>query len=219
MMALYLIFDAIERRRLRLDDTVPISRNAARQQPSRLGIAAGRSLSVRLAIQAIAVHSANDVTVAMAERLGGSEAKFANLMTAKAKQLGMNHTAFANASGLTNPGNRTTARDMAKLAMALLRNHPREYGVFATRSIVWRAHRIFSHDHLLGRIRGVDGIKTGYTVDAGYNIATSAKRGGLRIVAVLLGAKSVRARDLRVAKLVELGFKSDSAGTRRLDQS
>ena len=105
-----------------------------------------------------------------------------------------------------NTGNQTTARDMATLARALLRAHPREYPVFATRSITWRSHRYVNHDHLLGKVGGVDGIKTGYTLDAGYNIATSAKRGGVRVIAVVLGEKSVQARDVRVANLVELGF-------------
>lgn len=206
MMTLYLVFDALDAGTLRLDDAVSISRNAARQPASRLGITSGKKLSVRTAIQAMAVHSANDVTVAIAERLGGTEDKFATLMTAKAQQLGMTHTSFANATGLTNRGNQTTARDMARLALALLKHHARYYPVFGTRSIVWRSQRIVNHDHLLGKVGGVDGIKTGYTVDAGYNIATSAKRRGVRIVAVVLGASSLRARDLRVANLVELGF-------------
>uniref|UniRef100_UPI0035C968CE D-alanyl-D-alanine carboxypeptidase family protein n=1 Tax=uncultured Sphingomonas sp. TaxID=158754 RepID=UPI0035C968CE len=206
MMTLYLAFDALDAGMLRLDDAVAISRNAARQPPSKLGLVAGETLSVRTAIKAMAVHSANDVAVALAERLGGSERAFADAMTAKARRLGMTQTSFANASGLTNPGNRTTARDMTTLALALLHNHPRDYPVFATRSVVWRSRRIASHDHLLGKVDGVDGIKTGYTVDAGYNIATSAKRHGLRIVAVVLGAKSLQARDVRVANLVELGL-------------
>eukprot|EP01037_Dinobryon_pediforme_P038148 gene38148-45995_t len=152
----------------------------------------------------MAVHSANDVTVAVAELLAGNERDFAVAMSAKARQLGMTRTRFANATGLTNAGNETTARDMATLAHALLRDHPREYAVFATRSLTWRSHRYVNHDHLLGKVGGVDGIKTGYTLDAGYNIATSAKRGGTRVIAVVLGAKSVQARDVRVAHLVEL---------------
>lgn len=215
MMTLYLLFDALDAGKVRLDDAVPISRNAARQPPSRLGVAAGKSVSVRTAISAMAVRSSNDMAVAVAEKLAGSEARFATLMTAKARQLGMRNTTFANASGLTNPGNLTTARDMTKLALALLKNHARQYPVFAARSITWRSHRLASHDHLLGKITGVDGIKTGYTVDAGYNIVTSANRGGVRIIAVVLGDTSVAARDLRVANLVELGFTPPPAGRRR----
>lgn len=206
MMTLYLVFDALESRKVRLDDAVPISRNAARQPASKLGLVAGQTLPLRTAIQAMAVHSANDATVAIAEWVGVSEPAFAAAMTAKARQLGMTRTTFANATGLTNAGNQTTARDMATLARALLKNHPREYAIFATRSMTWRSKRYASHDHLLGRVGGVDGIKTGYTADAGYNIVTSAKRNGTRIIAVVLAEKSVQARDVRVANLVELGF-------------
>lgn len=206
MMTLYLLFDALDSGRVRLSESIPVSFNAARQPASRLGLTAGTTLPLRTAIQAMAVHSANDVSVAIAERLGGSETAFAAMMNAKARQLGMTRTSFANATGLTNTGNQTTARDMATLARALLRDHPREYPVFATRAITWRARRYVNHDHLLGKVGGVDGIKTGYTADAGYNIATSAKRGGVRVIAVVLGEKSVQARDVRVANLVELGF-------------
>lgn len=206
MMTLYLVFDALDAGTLRLNDPVPISRNAARQPASRLGIAAGKSLPVRAVVKAMAVHSANDVTVAIAERLYGSEDAFVAAMNAKARQLGMTHTSFANATGLTNRGNQTTARDMTKLAMALLKRHARYYPVFSTPSLIWRARRIFNHDHLLGKVGGVDGIKTGYTADAGYNIATSAQRRGKRIIAVVLGADSLRARDRRAAELVEFGF-------------
>jgi D-alanyl-D-alanine carboxypeptidase len=206
MMTLYLLFDALDSGAIRLNDSVPISRNAARQPASRLGLTAGTTLALRTAMQAMAVHSANDVTVAVAERLAGTERAFAAEMTAKARQLGMTHTSFANATGLTSPGNQTTARDMAILARALLQRHPKDYAVFATRSFTWRSKRFASHDHLLGKVAGVDGIKTGYTVDAGYNIATSAKRNGVRVVAVVLAAKSIQARDVRVANLVELGF-------------
>lgn len=206
MMTLYLLFDALDAGRVSINASVPVSRNAARQPASRLGLGAGTTLPLRTAIQAMAVHSANDVTVAVAELLAGNERDFAVAMSAKARQLGMTRTRFANATGLTNAGNETTARDMATLAHALLRDHPREYAVFATRALTWRSHRYVNHDHLLGKVGGVDGIKTGYTLDAGYNIATSAKRGGMRVIAVVLGAKSVQARDVRVANLVELGF-------------
>lgn len=206
MMTLYLLFDALGSGRVRIDEAIPVSVNAARQPASRLGLTARTALPLRTAIKAMAVHSANDVTVAVAERLGGSERAFAGLMNAKARELGMTRTRFANASGLTNAGNQTTARDMVTLARALLRDHPREYPVFATRALTWRSRRYVNHDHLLGRVGGVDGIKTGYTADAGYNIATSAKRGAVRVIAVVLGERSIQARDVRVANLVELGF-------------
>jgi D-alanyl-D-alanine carboxypeptidase len=206
IMTLFLAFDAIDAGRLDPDDAVTISRFAARQPASRLGLAAGKSLSVRTALRVIAVHSANDVAVALAERLAGSEPAFVARMNARARQLGLRHTHFANATGLTNTGNVTTARDIASLSLALLRQHPRDYPVFATRKVNWNKRQLANHNHLLGRVAGVDGIKTGYTVDAGYNLAASAKRHGRRIIAVVLGERSIAARDVRVANLVELGF-------------
>jgi D-alanyl-D-alanine carboxypeptidase len=208
MMTLYLAFDALEDGRLRLRDPIVMSRAAARQPPSSLGVGVGTSLSVRTALEAIATHSANDVAVALAEKLAGREDRFVASMNAKARQLGMGHTHFANATGLTNPGNVTTARDIAALSVALVRRHPHEYAVFATRALQWRGRRLVNHNHLLGKVAGVDGIKTGYTVDAGYNLAASAIRRGKRIIAVVLGARTIAARDLRTANLVELGFSS-----------
>lgn len=208
MMTLYLAFDALADGALSLDDLVPFSRAAARQPASRLGIAAGRSLSVRTALRLIAVHSANDVAFALAEKIAGSEARFAALMNARARQLGMTHTHFANATGLTNTGNVTTARDMATLSVAILRHYPRQYALFATRAVQWESRHFVNHNHLLGHVAGVDGIKTGYTVDAGYNIAASASRHGKRVVAVVLDERSVAARDRRAARLIELAFGS-----------
>lgn len=206
MMTLYLAFDALDGGRLDDGDSVPISRHAARQPPSKAGIAAGRSISVRTALRLIAVHSANDVAVALAEKLAGTEKSFVLLMNEKARELGMLHTHFANATGLTDPANLTTARDMATLSIALLRRHPREYALFDTRSLRWQGRRLANHNHLLGKVTGVDGIKTGYTADAGYNIAASAKRRGTRVVAVVLGESSIAARDQRVTRLMSLGF-------------
>ncbi|WP_254603111.1 D-alanyl-D-alanine carboxypeptidase family protein [Sphingomonas bacterium] len=206
MMTLFLAFDAIEAGTLRMSDRITMSRHAASQQPSKLGLLPGRSLSLRAAIEAVAVESANDVAVALAERLGGSERAFAEAMTARARSLGMRHTKFSNATGLTSRGNRTTAHDIALLSLAMLREHPRGYDYFATRSIHWANRTIANHNHLLGRVPGVDGIKTGYTVDAGYNLAASAKRHGKRLIAVVLGERSAAARDLRVSHLLEVGF-------------
>jgi D-alanyl-D-alanine carboxypeptidase len=211
MMTLYLAFDAIKAGRLRTGDMIRISARAARQPASRLGVRSGSTIEVRQAVRAIAVSSANDVAVALGEKLGGTEDRFARLMTAKAHQLGLRHTRFANATGLTNPGNVTTARDMATLSMALLRDHPRDYAVFATRSVQWQKRRIANHNHLLGRVPGVDGIKTGYTVDAGYNLAASSRRKGRRLVAVVLGEKSVVDRDVRVSNLLQLGAEQPRA--------
>lgn len=206
MMTMYLAFEAMSDGRLRPTTAVAISRTAARQPASRLGIAAGKSLSARSALGVIAVDSANDVTVALAETLAGTEKLFVERMNATAQRLGLRDTHFANATGLKNPGNRTTARDMAKLSIALLRRYPTFYSYFSTRKVTWKTRVMRNHNHLLGKVPGVDGIKTGYTVDAGYNLAASAKRGGTRIVVVVLGARSIAARDTRVANLLELGF-------------
>ena len=216
MMTLYLAFDALADGRLGLDDPVRVSPNAARQPPSRLGLTAGSPLIVRTALRAIAVHSANDVAVALAEKLAGSEGRFVSLMNAKARRLGMAHTHFANATGLTDAANVTTARDIAILSVALLRQHPRDYAVFATRSIRWGGRQLVNHNHLLDKVAGVDGIKTGYTADAGYNLATSAIRRGRRIVAVVLGERSIATRDVLAANLVELGFSSPRLAPKRL---
>ena len=206
MMTMYLAFEAMGEGRLTPNATIAISRNAARQPASRLGIAAGKSLSARNALGVIAVDSANDVTVALAEKLAGSEKLFVDRMNATAQRLGLRDTHFANATGLKNPGNYTTARDMARLSIALLRRYPGNYSYFSTRKVTWKTRTMRNHNHLLGKVAGVDGIKTGYTVDAGYNLAASAKRDGKRIVVVVLGERSIAARDARVANLIELGF-------------
>jgi D-alanyl-D-alanine carboxypeptidase len=206
MMTMYLAFEAMDAGRVNPTTPIAISRTAARQPASRLGIAAGKSLSLRNALGVIAVDSANDVTVALAETLGGTEKHFVEQMNATAQRLGLRDTHFANATGLKSPGNRTTARDMARLSIALLRRYPRQYAYFSTRKVTWKTRVMRNHNHLLGRVAGVDGIKTGYTVDAGYNLAASAKRDGKRIVVVVLGERSIAARDARVANLIELGF-------------
>jgi len=213
LMTLYLAFDALRAGRLKPREPIAISRRAAAQQPSKLGIAAGRTIPLDAALRVIAVQSANDVAVALAERLAGSEAAFARQMTRAAHRLGMRDTRFANATGLPNRGNVTTADDIATLSLAMLRNHASHYKLFATRSVRWKQRVMPNHNHLLGKIPGVDGIKTGYTADAGYNLAASAKRRNRRIVAVVLGERSAAARDTRVANLIEVGF--TSLATRR----
>ncbi|GAA0295186.1 hypothetical protein GCM10009087_01180 [Sphingomonas oligophenolica] len=206
MMTMFLAFEALHDGRITPTTAIPISHGAARQPPSRLGIAAGKSLPAGDALRIIAVDSANDVTVALAEALAGSEKRFVQQMNAGAGQLGMRDTRFANATGLKNRGNRTTARDMATLSMALIRRYPGYYDYFSTRTVRWQSRLMLNHNHLLGKVPGVDGIKTGYTVDAGYNLAASAKRQGRRIVVIVLGARTAAARDARVANLLELGF-------------
>lgn len=208
MMTLYMLFEALERGDLSMDTRMTASRNAARQPPSRLGLACSRrrgcdSITVEQAINALVVQSANDVAVLVAERLGGSEARFSANMTSRARELGMTETRFANASGLPDARHRTTARDMATLAQALWRDFPEHYHVFQTPSFAWRRTSGRNHNRLLGQVEGVDGIKTGYTRASGFNLATMAERGGHRVIVVVLGGETSAARDAQVAYLVE----------------
>ena len=206
IMTLYLVFDALEAKRLRLTDRVPVSRLAASQAPSRLGLAVGQSLPVDNAISVVAVKSANDIAVALAERVAGSVPAFVAMMNAKARLLGMRNTHFANPNGLTDRTNVTTARDLTLLSLALIRNHPVFYRYFNTRDFVYQRYTMYNHNHLLGRMVGMDGIKTGYTVDAGFALAASAVRGNRRLIAVILGEPSIAARNRDVTALLEAGF-------------
>jgi D-alanyl-D-alanine carboxypeptidase len=215
MMTLLLAFEAIDAGKLRLEGLVTMSRRAARQPPSRLGLAAGRTISVRAAMRTIAVISANDVAVALAEKLEGSEAAFVRAMNRRAKRLGMTGTRFTNANGLAPAGGVTTARDMALLARYIVRKHPQRYRMFSARSIRWDGRTRPNHNRLLGKVRGVDGVKTGYTVPAGFNLAASSVRGARRVIVVVLGARTADARDLLVSNLLESGFSSPRMRARR----
>jgi D-alanyl-D-alanine carboxypeptidase len=206
VMTLFLVFDALDSGKLRQDQTLKVSRAAASQPATRLGLRAGAALSVRNAMRAVAVKSSNDAAVVLAEKLAGDERRFAALMTAKARAIGMRNTVFGNATGLPDRRTRTTARDIATLSRAILRAHPNRYALFGRRAIRWNERSMANHNHLLGRVTGVDGIKTGYTDRAGYTLAASAKRGNRRLIAVVLGAPTGRARDDRVGALLERGF-------------
>ena len=206
VMTLFLLFDALDAGRLREDGTLRVSRVAASQPATRLGLREGQTVTVRQAMRAVAVKSSNDAAVVLAEKLGRDERRFAALMTAKARAIGMRNTVFGNATGLPDRRTRTTARDIATLSRAILRAHPGRYALFGRRAIRWNDRSMANHNHLLGRVTGVDGIKTGYTARAGYTLAASARRGKRRLIAVLLGAPSGRARDDRVGALLERGF-------------
>ncbi len=206
MMTLYLVFDALERDELGINEPLLVSARAARTPPGRLGLRAGRTITAHQAIQALAVRSANDVAVVLAERLGGSEKEFASLMTQKAKALGMQRTVFRNAHGLPDEGQFTTARDMGKLAEALLRTHRKYYPYFSQKTFSYQGRIYTNHNTLLGKVDGVDGFKTGYTEASGYNLVLSAKRSGRRLIAVVLGGASGRSRDKHMADLIERGF-------------
>lgn len=203
VMTLYLLFEQLQQGRMRLDSEIPISAYAAFQKPTKLGLRPGESIRVDDAIKAVVTRSANDIAVAIAERIGGDEPHFAALMTQKARELGMNSTHFSNASGLPDPGQLTTARDLAVLGVAIEERFPRYYRYFATRVFYYRHRAIANHNHLLGRIDGMDGIKTGYTNASGFNLLASVKRGGHYIVAAVLGGASAGSRDRIMARLVE----------------
>ena len=206
LMTLYLAFEALQAGKLSLSDRVYVSAHAASVAPTRLGVRVGDSVSVDEAIRAMAVKSANDMATAMAERIGGSEGKFAALMTLRAQELGMNNTQYVNASGLPDSRQISSAHDIAILSRALMRDFPQYYPYFSLRSFEFRGRTIPGHDHLLGAVPGVDGLKTGYTTASGFNLATSAVRDGKRIIGVVLGGSSVAARDQHMEDLINTSF-------------
>ncbi|RWE40250.1 MAG: D-alanyl-D-alanine carboxypeptidase [Mesorhizobium sp.] len=202
MMTLYLTFEALAKGRISRNTPVPYSAHAASEPPTKLGVRAGGSVPVETAILSMVTKSANDSATALGEMLGGSEDNFARIMTAKARQLGMNGTVFRNANGLPDPGQFTTAHDMAMLGIALREHFPQYYGYFSQRSFLYGRQRINGHNRLLGRIKGVDGIKTGYTRASGYNLVSSVADGDRRLVAVVMGGASGRSRDNQMASLI-----------------
>jgi D-alanyl-D-alanine carboxypeptidase len=202
MMTLYLVFEALSAGKLKKSTKVKFSANAAAKPPTKLGIKKGGSASVETIIMSLVTKSANDSAAAIAEHLGGSEEAFARMMTAKARQLGMTGTIFRNASGLPDGAQHSTARDMARLGIALREHFPQYYGVFASRSFTYGKHRMANHNRLLGRVKGVDGIKTGYTRASGFNLVSSVKVGGRSIVAVVMGGQTGRSRDNQMAELI-----------------
>lgn len=207
MMTLYLLFQALQDGRVKLTDTITFSNHAAGMPATNLNVDSGDRISVETAILALVVRSANDVAVAIAEHLGATESGFARLMTNKAQMLGMTHTLFRNANGLPDPKQRTTARDMATLSIALIRDFPQYYGYFKRTSFQYHGVNYSGHNRLLKSFAGYDGIKTGYIRASGFNLASSAERDGRRLVVVVLGGKSPSMRDRRVADLLTFGFR------------
>jgi D-alanyl-D-alanine carboxypeptidase len=206
MMTLYMVFEALREGRLRLDSRVPFSEEAASRPPSKLGIPAGQSISVEQAILALVTRSANDVATALAERLGGSEARFAQMMTLRARALGMSRTTFRNASGLPDIEQVTTARDMATLGRRLFQDFPDRYHYFGVTHAQLGGVRLRNHNRMLESYEGVDGIKTGYINASGFNIVTSASRGGQRLIGAVFGGSSWTERDAHMATLLDRGF-------------
>ncbi|MCZ4353128.1 D-alanyl-D-alanine carboxypeptidase [Roseovarius aestuarii] len=208
MMTLYVVFEAIENGEIGLDDNVVISRNAANEPPSKLGLKSGQQIKLRYLIRAAAVKSANDAATALGEAVSGSEAAFARRMTRTAKALGMTRTTFKNAHGLTEEGHLSTARDMTVMGRHLFYDYPEYYNLFA-RLTADAGIKTVSHTNraLLNSYKGADGIKTGYTRAAGFNLVASAERNGERIIATVFGGRSTATRNAKVAELLDLGFK------------
>lgn len=202
IMTLYLLFERLDAGRLTLDTRLPVSAHAAAQPPTKLGLRPGQSIRVEDAILALVTRSANDVAVVVAEALGETESGFARMMTRKARALGMRHTTYANASGLPNSDQVTTARDQALLGRAIQERFPRRYRYFATEAFEYHGHSIRNHNHLLGSVEGVDGIKTGFTHDSGFNLVTSMRRGHRHLVAVVMGGRSAGKRDAQMRGLL-----------------
>ncbi|RUU12970.1 D-alanyl-D-alanine carboxypeptidase, partial [Mesorhizobium sp. M7A.T.Ca.TU.009.01.3.2] len=202
MMTLYLTFEAMAKGKISRNTPVVFSAKASAEAPTKLGVKPGGSVTVETAILSIVTKSANDSATALGEMLGGNETTFARMMTAKARALGMNGTVFRNANGLPNPGQFTTARDMATLGIALREHFPQYYGYFSQRSFLYGRKRINGHNRLLGRIKGVDGIKTGYTRASGFNLVSSVSDGNRRIVGVVMGGTSGGSRDNQMANLI-----------------
>ena len=207
MMTLYLLFERLQAGKIKMTTEMKVSAHAAAMAPSKLGLKPGESIAVEDAIKTIVTKSANDIAVVVAEALGGSEPEFARMMTAKAHALGMMHTNYHNASGLPDDRQITTAHDQAILARALQDRFPNYFHFFSTRSFVYRGDAMRNHNHLLGRVDGVDGIKTGYIHESGFNIAVDVRRNHRHLVVVVFGGRTARARDARVESLIDHNIK------------
>ncbi len=206
IMTLYLTFEGLASGKLHPDERVLVSPHAAAQAPTKLGVRAGDSVSVQEAMEGMATKSANDMAVAMAEKIGGTESRFAALMTLRAQELGMQNTHFVNASGLPDSRQLTSARDIAILSRAVMRDYPQYYKLFSLQQFTFRGQVLPNHNHLLGRMQGVDGLKTGFTNASGFNLAVSAVRDNRRLIAVVMGGPTTAQRDQNAEDLLLTGF-------------
>ena len=213
MMTLYLLFERLDSGKMKLDTEMSVSEHASDQDPTKLGLRPGQTIAVEDAIKGLVTRSANDAAVVIAEAIGGSEDNFARMMTRKAHALGMSRTLYRNASGLPNDEQMTTARDQSILGRALQDRFPRYYRYFSTTEFSFRGHTIHGHNHLLGSVEGVDGIKTGYTRASGFNLVTSMHRGNRFLIGVVLGGRSGGSRDATMRSL--LADNLDKAATKR----
>lgn len=208
IMTTYLAFEALKTGRLKPEQQIPVSEKATLQEPSKVGLPAGATLTVDLAIKALIVKSANDVAVMLAEAIGGSEEGFVTQMNNTAKRLGMTRTRFVNANGLPAPEQVTTARDLARLSRAVMQDFPEHSALWALPEVRIGKIKLTTHNHLLKTFEGADGIKTGFICDAGFNVVSSATRDGRKLIAVVLGEPSGRERSIRAASLLDYGFQA-----------
>jgi len=206
IMTLYMLFDALERGEMTLDTRFPVSRRAAGQAPSKLGLKAGQTIRAEDAILALVTKSANDAATVVAEALGGTEYKFALEMTKRARALGMRRTTFRNANGLPNSRQLSTARDMSVLGRRIMSDFPQFYHYFSRTSFTYNGRTYGNHNNLLGHYRGADGIKTGYTRASGFNLVASVERDGRRILGVVFGGRTSKSRDRHMVSLLDRGF-------------
>ncbi|MDG4721279.1 MULTISPECIES: D-alanyl-D-alanine carboxypeptidase family protein [Thalassospira] len=206
IMTLYMLFDALDNGKVSLSTPMKVSQRAWGQAPSKLGLKAGQTISVKDAILALVTKSANDIAVVVAEHLGGTEVKFAQMMTAEARRIGMKQTTFRNASGLPNRGQMTTARDMIKLAVALRKNFGSYYHYFSTQKFRFGNRTYGNHNNLLASYYGTDGIKTGYINASGFNLVASVNRNGKRLIGVVFGGRTARTRDDQMKKLLDRAY-------------
>lgn len=213
MMTLFLAFEALENGTLTLDQPLLVSKRAAGQPASKLGLKEGETITVDDAIRAITVKSANDVATVVAEALGGTEINFAQMMTERARTLGMNRTSFRNASGLPNRRQLSTARDMSILAQALIERFPSYYGYFSEASFQYNGKKYRTHNNLLKNYEGTDGIKTGYIRASGFNLVASAERDGVRLIGVVFGGKTASRRDRHMQTLLNRSWEQARAAS------
>lgn len=206
MMTLAMTFEALDSGKLRLRDRITVSPHAASMVPSKLGLTPGSTITVEDAIYALVTKSANDIAVALGERLGGTETQFASLMTSRARSIGMTRTTFRNASGLHNPGQVSTARDMAKLARYLIKTYPQYYTYFSTREFSYRGASYHNHNRLMDTFKGMDGLKTGFIGQSGFNLVASAVRNNHRLIGVVFGGRTAASRNAHMASLLNAGF-------------
>ncbi len=215
MMTLYLTFEALQKGTLKWDDKLVLSANAESKDPFKYALGPGKTITVKEAVLGMIVLSANDAAVAVAEHFSGSEAEFGKVMTAKAHALGMTNTVFTNPAGLPDPAQVSTAKDMGTLGLALMRDFPEEFKLFSTRKFVFRGMKLHGHNRMMASYKGVDGIKTGYTKAAGYNLVTSASKDGKRVIGVVIGAKSATERDQQMTDLLNTYLGGETKAAKR----